>query len=167
MNSTNKTQVSKNLEEKSILVSRTFDAPLASVWRAFTESELLDQWWGSEPWRAETKRMDFSEGGHWLYAMIGPDGTKVWGIMNYKSISPMKKMEGEDGFCDENGIINPAFPVTQWITTFTETSSGILVEQKGIYAKREDLQTIVDMGFEQGISTGLDQLEALLAKQIF
>jgi uncharacterized protein YndB with AHSA1/START domain len=167
MSTTNKTQVSKNLDEKSILVARTFDAPLDSVWRAYTERELLDRWWGPEPWRAETKHMDFSEGGHWLYAMVGPDGTRIWGIMQYKRIIPLKSMEGEDGFCDEHGVINPAFPIARWITTFTETSSGVLVEQKGFYQKLEDLQVIVDMGFEQGISMGLDQLEALLAKQIF
>ena len=44
MGSINKTQVIKDLKEKSILVSREFNAPISDVWRAFTESELLDQW---------------------------------------------------------------------------------------------------------------------------
>ena len=54
MTTNHKTQVIKNLQEKSILVSRTFNAPLANVWRAYTESKFLDQWWGPAPWRAET-----------------------------------------------------------------------------------------------------------------
>ncbi|MBA2745862.1 MAG: hypothetical protein H0U44_06530 [Flavisolibacter sp.] len=39
----NKTEVKKDFKEKSVLVSREFEAPVADVWRAFTESELLDQ----------------------------------------------------------------------------------------------------------------------------
>jgi uncharacterized protein YndB with AHSA1/START domain len=48
-----KTSVEKDLKEKSILVSREFNAPLEKVWRAYTESQLLDMWWvdiGCMPW---------------------------------------------------------------------------------------------------------------------
>ena len=63
MENQNKTQISKDFKEKSILVSRRFNAPLANVWRAYTESELLAQWWAPLPWKAETKVMDFNVGG--------------------------------------------------------------------------------------------------------
>ncbi|MBK9106756.1 MAG: SRPBCC domain-containing protein [Saprospiraceae bacterium] len=165
MTSNLKTRISKNLEEKSILVTRTFNAPLPSVWRAYTESDLLDQWWGPEPWRAETKFMDFSEGGHWLYAMVGPDGTRHWARMNYKAIVPQRTIEGEDGFCDEDGHLNPDMPVNQWVNQFVETDGGTRVEHTLTFETLEGLQAIVDMGFETGFSIGLDQLEALLSKQ--
>jgi uncharacterized protein YndB with AHSA1/START domain len=42
----NKTSIVKDLKAKTILVAREFDAPLSLVWRAYTESELLDKWWG-------------------------------------------------------------------------------------------------------------------------
>lgn len=38
--SNNKTQVVKDLKEKSILVSREFNAPLAKVWRALCCPEI-------------------------------------------------------------------------------------------------------------------------------
>jgi uncharacterized protein YndB with AHSA1/START domain len=60
------TSVIKDFKEKSILVSREFNAPLETVWKAFTESELVEKWWAPKPWRAETKKMDFSNGGHWI-----------------------------------------------------------------------------------------------------
>ena len=163
--SSGKTQVSRNLEEKTILVIRTFNAPLASVWRAYTEKDLLDQWWGPEPWHSETKYMDFKPGGYWLYAMVGPEGERHWARMNYKVIVHHKRIEGEDAFCDENGIMNTTFPVNQWINTFNENSGSTTVEHRLVFETLEGLQTIVDMGFEEGISIGLDQLEALLAMQ--
>lgn len=158
---TNKTQIVKNLAEKSILVSREFNALLANVWRAYTESELLDQWWGPNPWRAETKTMDFREGGFWLYAMVSPENEKHWGKMDYFTIKKYEKIDMEDSFCNENGIINSAFPKSRGSFVFTQTKTGVLVEFKMIYPTEKDIQMLVEMGFEQGITTALDQLEKL------
>ena len=36
-------------ENKRISVKREFAAPLSRVWAAWTESELLDQWWAPKP----------------------------------------------------------------------------------------------------------------------
>ncbi len=59
-------------ENKTIHIVREFAANLELVWRAWTTAELLDQWWGPEPWRAETKTLDFRVGGLWHYAMFAP-----------------------------------------------------------------------------------------------
>nr|WP_294906035.1 SRPBCC domain-containing protein [uncultured Lacibacter sp.] len=162
--STNKTNVTKDFQEKSIVVSREFEAPLADVWRAFTESQLLDQWWGPAPWRAETKSQDFKPGGFWLYAMVGPEDQRHWARMDYISITHHKGFELEDSFCDENGTINQELPVSKGHNIFSETKTGTTVEFKMIYPTEQSLQTIVEMGFEQGISICFDQLESLLKK---
>ncbi len=162
--STNKTNVAKDFQAKSIVVSREFEAPLADVWRAFTESALLDQWWGPSPWRAETKSQEFKPGGFWLYAMVGPEDQRHWARMDYISITHHKGFEIKDSFCDENGTINPELPVSTGGNSFTETANGTKVEFKMIYPTEQSLQTIVDMGFEQGISICFDQLEELLKK---
>lgn len=39
------TLVTKDLANKKIVVVREFDAPVDQVWKAWTKSELLDQWW--------------------------------------------------------------------------------------------------------------------------
>lgn len=163
--SSNKTQVTKDFAAKSIFIAREFAAPVEDVWRAFTEAELLDQWWGPQPWRAETSHMDFTVGGHWLYAMVGPEGERHWGRMNYLDIVVHDHYDLEDGFCDENGTMNPALPVSQGTMRFTKTATGTRVDMKTIYPSEADLQTVVEMGFEQGISICLDQLEAMLAKK--
>lgn len=161
--STNKTHVVKDLKERSILVSREFNAPLADVWRAFTESELLDKWWAPAPWRAETKTMDFRAGGHWLYAMVSPEDQKHWGRMDYIAIDHHKAIDIEDYFCDENGNTDEQLPASKGQNVFTPTTTGTRVEFKMIYPTEADLQKIVEMGFEQGITACFEQLEQLLA----
>lgn len=161
METKNQTQIVKDFNERSIVVSREFAAPLAKVWRAYTESELLDQWWGPKPWRAETKTMNFFPGGYWLYAMVGPEGEKHWARMNYRTIDFHKSFDMEDLFCDEQGIVNTALPTSIGKNTFTVTENGTRVDFKMIYPTEKDLQGIIDMGFEQGISICIEQLDAL------
>ncbi len=159
---TNTTLVIKDFKEKSILVSREFQAPIELVWKAFTNSEILDQWWGPAPWRAETKFQDFSIGGYWLYAMVSPENEKHWGRMNYLSIDTYKNFQLEDAFSDENGIMNTDLPVSKGSNVFTATDKGTRVEFKMHYSTEEQLQTIVEMGFEQGITACLEQLNQLI-----
>jgi uncharacterized protein YndB with AHSA1/START domain len=165
MATTHKTLVIKDLEEKSILVSRTFSAALEKVWRAYTESELLEQWWAPKPWKAETKSMDFSVGGHWLYAMVGPENEKHWGRMDYTAITPHLSFEIKDGFCDEEGNVNSSLPVSTGIIVFTTTESGTLVEFKMFYSDEKEIETMIEMGFEQGITACLEQLEMLFEEK--
>lgn len=162
METKNKTQVFKDIPAKSIRISRTFNAPLEKVWSAYTRSTWLDQWWGPAPWRAETKSMNFTAGGFWLYAMVGPENEKHWARFDFTAINTYKNFEGEDAFCDESGKPDSSFPRTKWNTVFTETPAGTQVDAILVFGTEKDLQTLVEMGFEQGISIGLDQLDALL-----
>lgn len=160
--SSNKTEVVKDFPTKTIRVIREFAAPVTLVWRAFTEAALLDQWWGPVPYRAETKHMDFSVGGHWLYAMVSPEGEKHWGRMNYLGIRKHENYDFLDGFCDENGNFSDSFPLSNGTTSFAATATGTRVEMKSVHDSEADLQTLIDMGFEEGIAVCFDQLEALL-----
>lgn len=157
-------QVKKDLQAKTIQIIRSFKAPLTKVWRAFTEQDILDQWWGPQPWKAETKYMNFSVGGHWIYAMVGPNNEKHWSRADFIAIDPMKSFKGKDGFCDEDGKMNPDLPLTEWVNIFEEKDGITTVTNTLQFQEVKDLQTIVDMGFEEGYSTGLNQLEALLAQ---
>lgn len=159
-----KTKVVKDLKERSILVAREFGASVADVWRCYTEPALLDQWWGPAPWRAETKSMSFKPGGFWLYAMVSPEGEKHWGRMNYITINHHKHFDMEDVFCDEEGNMNAALPVSTGGMFFTPTPNGTLVEFKMTYSSEEQLKQIIEMGFEQGITACLEQLAQLLKR---
>ena len=161
-----KNSIVKDLNEKSILVSREFEAPVADVWRAYTDPKLLDQWWGPSPWRAETKQMNFKPGGYWLYAMVGPEGEKHWARMDYLAIDAQKSFDVQDSFSDENGVINHDMPVSKGRSSFTKTAKGTRVDFKLIYSTVEQLQKIVEMGFEQGITQCMDQLDALFEKKL-
>ena len=94
------TEITKDEANKKLFVVREFEAPVDLVWKAWTDSKLLDKWWAPKPWKARTKKMDFREGGHWLYAMVGPEGQEHWAPANYETIQVQKKFTGLDAFAD-------------------------------------------------------------------
>lgn len=164
MKSINRTQITKDFKEKSILVSRVINAPIEKVWQAHTDNEILDKWWGPLPWKAETKTINFKVGGYWLYAMVSPENQKQWGRMNYLAIDLYKRIEIEDAFCDENGKLNYEFPVSKGYFSFTKAENGTRVDFKMIYPSETDLKKITEMGFEQGITICQNQLESLITE---
>lgn len=149
-------------ENATIHVSREFAAPLPKVWAAWTESGLLDQWWAPKPWRAQTKTLDFREGGHWLYAMIGPDGETHWSRADFHAITPLESFTSSDAFCDEQGNVNPAFPRSHWTNAFRQTANATRVTIRIRYETLDQLQKIIEMGFKEGFTAGLENLDDLL-----
>lgn len=157
---------SADRETGTINVKREFAAPRQHVWAAWTQSELLDQWWAPKPWKAETKAMDFSEGGMWLYAMVGPDGEKHWARNDYKTITAPESFAALDAFCDENGNVNMDFPRAKWHSVFTEQDNGTtLVTIQTKYDKPEDLEQVLAMGMQEGFTAALENLDELLRSQ--
>jgi uncharacterized protein YndB with AHSA1/START domain len=149
-------------ENKKITMKREFAAALPLVWDAYTKSELLDQWWAPKPWKARTKSMDFREGGKWIYAMVGPKGEEHWSFANYMHVEPQKKYTVVDGFSDAEGHVNTSMPQSRWDVTFTPKGDHTLVDIQISYKSLEELQTIISMGFKEGVSLAMEGLDELL-----
>lgn len=149
-------------ENNTITVKREFAAEVALVWDAYTKSELLDQWWAPRPWKAKTKTMDFKEGGHWLYAMVGPNGEEHWAIANYKNIQVHKAFTGLDAFADADGNVNKDMPQSKWEVTFTGKGEKTLVQLQISYADLAQLEATIQMGFKEGLSMAMENLDELL-----
>ncbi|HYK56186.1 MAG TPA: SRPBCC domain-containing protein [Flavisolibacter sp.] len=163
MTTQKETVISKDLANKKLFIEREFEAPLEQVWKAWTESSLLDQWWAPKPWKAKTKSMDFREGGTWLYSMIGPNGEESYCRADFKTIVPQKQFVAVDCFCDENGNKTDAFPSMHWKNEFKETATGTRVEVEITFAAEADLEKIVEMGFKEGFTAAHGNLDELLA----
>lgn len=153
----------KDFDEKTVYVSKIYDADVSKVWNHFTKSELLDLWWAPKPWKCETKSQDFKEGGTWLYSMVGSERERHYSQVKYGEITENRSFDGLDSFCDENGNLNPDFPEAKWLIGFTGVAEGTKVTVNIHFPTEEDMKKQVEMGFEEGFKTGLNQLEEILA----
>ncbi len=149
-------------EKNTLTIRREFAADRSLVWDCYTQSELLDQWFAPKPFTTKTKSMDFREGGHWIYAMVDPDGTEYWGRTDYITIQPIDSYTSWDGFCDETGTLNPDLPRAHWEVTFTDKGEHAMVETIVTYHSLEDLETVIQMGMQEGLTSTLERLDELL-----
>ncbi|MBD0724996.1 ATPase [Flavobacterium sp. L1I52] len=151
-----------NKENNTVNVKREFAAQLPLVWDAWTKPEILDLWWAPKPYQTKTKSMDFREGGSWFYGMVSPEGIIHWCRNDYQKIELLKNFSGLDAFCDENGAINTDFPRTVWTNTFTDNGETTTVNIVAQYEKLADLEQIIAMGFKEGFTMALGNLDEYL-----
>lgn len=149
-------------EKNTLTMIREFAAERSLVWDCYTKSEFLDQWFAPKPLKAKTKSMDFRENGHWHYAMVEPNGTEYWGWTEYLTIKPIDYYTTSDAFSNENGDINTELPRATWKMTFTDKGDHTLVTSVVTYASLEDLEAVIKMGMEKGMTSTLERLDELL-----
>ena len=109
--------------------------------------------------------MDFTEGGHRLYAMVGPENQERWGILDYTSISPKTNFKYASTFCDAEGNPDSIFGSSYWSVNFSEQGDSVIVD---IEIKRDslsDLEKIIEMGFKEGFTSTLETLDKILEAQ--
>lgn len=156
------TDFTVNKKNNTIKVRREFRSPKKHVWAAWTEPELLDQWWAPKPYRTETKSMEFKEGGMWLYAMISPENKKQWCKASYKTIDHQISFSYSDAFCDEDGKENSEKPSSYWTIIFSEnediTTVNVTLKQESF----ADIEKMIEMGFKEGFLMALENLDHFL-----
>jgi uncharacterized protein YndB with AHSA1/START domain len=149
-------------DKHTITVKREFAAKRQLVWDCHTKSELLDQWFAPKGLTTQTKHMDFREGGYWHYAMITPDNQKFWNRLDYKRIQPIDGYTAKDGFCDETGTVNADMPSADWDVSFSDLNEHTLVTTIVQYGSSDALQSALNMGLKDGLSSTLERLDELL-----
>lgn len=86
-----------------MIITRTFNAPLEKVWRAWTKSEQVMRWWGPVGFTAPVANIDFREGGMSLVCMRSPEGFEIYNSWTYTGIVPMTSIRFIQHFTDSTG----------------------------------------------------------------
>ena len=152
--------------ETNLTITREFDAPRDLVWKAWTETEHIKEWFGPEGFTTRVKTNDVVPGGKFDYAMIGPDGTEYPGTSIFKEIVAPEKIVATDDFGEEMKAENPDLPGGMIVTTTFEDLGGsrtrVVISTE--HASAEDKKKHEDMGVVAGWNSSLDKFERVLAK---
>ena len=147
---------------QTVYITREFAADLDLVWDAFTKAELLDQWVAPAPFVARTKHMNFTVGGKRFYAMVAPEGQEGYILQNYTSISPKTNFKLFNAFADKDE--NPQLPGSEWDYTFSEQGGNTKVRITIFNESLARLEKMIEMGFTEGFTMSMTNLENLLAR---
>lgn len=149
-------------QNNTLTIVREFNADRQLVWDCYTKPELLEQWFAPKPFTTKTKSMDFRNGGHWHYAMVDPSGKEYWGYTEYHDIHPIDYYRTLDAFSDSEGTINEDLPKAKWHLTFRDRGENTKVTTVVTYKTLNDLETVINMGMEEGMMATLEKLDELL-----
>ena len=163
-------EVSTRMDEGVLVVERVFDAPRELAWKAWSDPQMVRQWWGPKAFTAPAAEMDFRAGGKWLFAMQSPDfnnGEPIWSTGVYREIDPPKRMVWTDSFADENGNVVPAthygmtgdFPLEMLVTVELEDIGG---GRTKLSVRHEGLPVSDREGAGIGWSESLEKMAASL-----
>lgn len=145
-------------------ITRAFAADRDTVWRCYSEANLLDQWIAPAPYTAETERLDFSDGGHWVFAMTSPESDRHYSRFDYEALNPVDGFRARTGFCDQSGAINEAMPRPTWDVSFTETSDGALSKIVITYASVDEMDQMIQMGMKDGLVLCIEQMATVIVR---
>ncbi len=87
-----------NLNNRTLTLERTFDAPIELVWEAWTQPEHIAQWWGPKGMKTEVVEHNFKVGGAWKYTMKMPDGSDFIADGIYLEIVELQKIRTSANF---------------------------------------------------------------------
>jgi uncharacterized protein YndB with AHSA1/START domain len=99
------TSAKQDMAQHELVITRTFDAPRALVFKAWTKPEHMVRWLGPKNFTAPSCTMDFRPGGAYRACICSPDGKEYWMRGIYREIVEPERLiftfsweeEGERG----------------------------------------------------------------------
>lgn len=156
------TSVTSDAEALTLTVVGDYSVPVSRLWEAYADPRQLERFWGPPQWPATFLQHDMREGGEAHYYMTGPDGTESHGWWRFLRIEPLRLIEAEDGFSEEDGTKNDGLPHMRMVFNFEETPTGSRFTGVTYFNSLEDMEQLVAMGMVEGMQSAMGQLDALL-----
>jgi uncharacterized protein YndB with AHSA1/START domain len=143
--------------------TRTFAAPPALVWSAWTDPERVSRWWGPDGFTTTTAEWDLRPGGRWIFTMHGPDGSDYPNLVTFDAVEPPTRLAYRHrGDGEITGDV--AFEST---VSFAEIEGGTRVTMTLRFpdlAARD--RVVAEFGALEGGRQTLARLAALLAEEV-
>lgn len=157
---------SMSQEPRNMTVTRTFDAPVASVWKHWSDSDKVMKWWGPKGFTSPLAKMDFREGGVSLVCMRAPQefgGFDMYNTWTYKKIVPHERIEFTLNFSDKDG--NKLDPSKMGLPPGIPLDVPHVITFKSLGDKKTEM-TVTEYGYttDQAVETSKAGLEQCLDK---
>ncbi|HKQ29210.1 MAG TPA: SRPBCC domain-containing protein [Burkholderiales bacterium] len=147
------------MNEKTVVLTRVFDAPRRLVFEAWTRPQALAQWFGPKGFTVPSCETDPRTGGLFRLCMRSPDGKNYWVRGAYREIVAPERLvitctaEDDEGVARLEEIIDVALEERSGRTTLTLNATA-----RGLGDVAEKMLA----GMQKGWAQTVDRLNALL-----
>jgi uncharacterized protein YndB with AHSA1/START domain len=149
--------------DRELKLTRLIDAPREAVYRAWTDPELLKQWFAPLPWTTPEATLDLRPGGANLIVMRSPEGQDMPNRGSYLEVVPNEKLVFTDAY---QGAWTPreGKPFMTVVLTFEDEGGKTRYTARVLHWTAEDRETHEKMGFHQGWAICAEQLAKLVER---
>jgi uncharacterized protein YndB with AHSA1/START domain len=148
--------------ELDLELTRETDVAPELVWRAWTEPDLLVQWFTPKPWETPVAEVDLRPGGKFRTVMRGPDGEENDNQGCYLEVVPNERLVWTaalaPGFRPQPGPL----PFTAIVELERTPSGGTKYRAIAMHQDPEGRKMNDEMGFHDGWGAVFDQLVELM-----
>lgn len=147
--------------EFELVLERVFDAPPEKVFRAWTDPDLLKQWFVPKPWSLASVDQDVRAGGRANIVMADPEGNEYPNEGVFLEVVPNRKIVTTDAFTE--GWVPSGKPFMAAETLFEPAPGGkTKYTARAMHWNAESKAEHEKMGFHEGWGAAADQLAELL-----
>jgi uncharacterized protein YndB with AHSA1/START domain len=153
---TNPTTITATAGEQVVDIERVIDAPVADVYRAYTEADLIAKWLGPRGYDMNVTTFDLRDGGQWAFVHTDPAGESFAFHGSYHSVKPLESIvqtfefEGAPGHVSLERV------------DFEDLGDKTTVRVHAVYQSVEDRDSMIASGMERGVAEGYERLQDLL-----
>jgi len=145
-----------------LVLTRLIDAPRDRLFRAWTDAELLKQWFAPLPYTTPVAELDVRPGGANTIVMRGPDGNDLPNRGVYLEVVENERLVFTDAYT-KAWEPSPK-PFMTVILTFEDEAGKTRYTARVRHWTVADREAHEKMGFHEGWGRCTDQLAALVAK---
>lgn len=163
-------KVTKDLENKKLVIEYVANGPIDKVWKAYADKEWFEKWWGPEGWETTTKEFSFVSGGRIHYGMKCVDenqgewfGQFSWGVMDIHDVNEPRSFTYTDYFSDEAGALNTEMPALAVTNEFFEEDDKTKIVSTSLADSAEQIEQLIKMGMIEGFTSQLAKLDSLVS----
>jgi uncharacterized protein YndB with AHSA1/START domain len=138
--------------------TREFDAPVAAVFRAHTDPQLLAQWMGPRSIAFDFPEFDATTGGRYRYTFPGEGGESYGFHGVFHTVQPDALIIQTFEFSAAPNLAGIS------TSTFTEVAGRTRLSIREVYPSVETRDAAVASGMEYGVVEGYERLDELLAR---
>ena len=151
-----------NRADRELVITRIFDAPPGKVYQAWTDAELLKQWFAPLPWTTPHAELDVRPGGSNLIVMRSPDGVDSPSYGVYLEVVENERLVITDAYTQ---AWEPSTePFMTLVVTFDDLEGKTRYTARVLHWSVADRERHEEMGFYQGWGQCADQLGELLKR---
>jgi len=145
-----------------LTLTRLIDAPPEKLFRAWTEPELMKEWFTPRPWTTPVVETDVRPGGSSYVLMRGPDGEEFANRGVYLEVVKNKRLVFTDAYTSAWQPSGKPFMTA--IVEFESEGGKTRYTARALHWSEADRDAHLKMGFHEGWGKAADQLEALVKK---